>query len=122
MNINDINTIEIDEGIFKYILIKIKLNENNKIIVRGYDWAEYHGILIIYWIDEIFEKVYMSLEPLGIDCECIGGGRIEHNPNKKEIKIYGYSKAYGKADHNITKQLLENEYYDYNIEITDKPY
>lgn len=48
MNINDINTIEIDEGIFKYILIKIKLNENNKIIVRGYDWAEYHGIIIIY--------------------------------------------------------------------------
>ena len=38
--------VEIDHnGRFKYILIKVtdQVNKVSKHIVRGYDWAEYHG-------------------------------------------------------------------------------
>ena len=37
--------VEIDEsGRFKYILIKVFAGSTSKFIVRGYDWAEYHGM------------------------------------------------------------------------------
>jgi len=41
-----ISDVEIDpNGVFKYILIKVKAKDGtNKIIVRGYGWAQYHGI------------------------------------------------------------------------------
>jgi len=37
--------VEIDpNGVFKYILIEVKAKDGtNKIIVRGYAWAQYHG-------------------------------------------------------------------------------
>ena len=39
-----VDEVDIDEsGKFKYILIKISDGKNSRIIVRGYDWAEYHG-------------------------------------------------------------------------------
>lgn len=43
---------------------------------------------------DIYEEVSTSLEGLGLDTECIGGGRIEHNPNEKKIKVYGYSQVW----------------------------
>ena len=40
-----IKEVEIDsDGTFKYILIKISQEDERKTIVRGYGWAEYHGI------------------------------------------------------------------------------
>lgn len=42
---------------------------------------------------DIYEEVSMSIRPLGLDCECLGGGRIEHKPNEKRIKVYGYSQV-----------------------------
>lgn len=32
-----------------------------------------------------------SIRCLGLDTECLGGGRIEHFPEKKLIKVYGHS-------------------------------
>lgn len=40
-NIEEVN-IDLD-GVFKYILIRLTLSGKEKIIVRGYKWAEYHG-------------------------------------------------------------------------------
>ena len=41
---DNISEVEIEEeGTFKYILIELKSNNESKIIVRGYNWAEYHG-------------------------------------------------------------------------------
>ena len=40
-----ISDVDIDaDGVFKYILIKIKDKDGvSKMIVRGYSWAQYHG-------------------------------------------------------------------------------
>lgn len=47
----DIPEVDIDEGRFKYILIKLTdANKQTKYIVRGYAWADYHGIIrISHW-------------------------------------------------------------------------
>lgn len=61
-----------------------------------------------------------GLEALGIECKCVGGGRIVHTAESKSIEIYGYSQAYGKADHELTKKLISESYPDYNVFISDK--
>lgn len=33
------------------------------------------------------------LKALKLDAECLGGGRIEHHPDIKKIKVYGYSQV-----------------------------
>lgn len=35
--------VEIDEGVFKYVLIQVRDGDAWKFIVRGYDSASYHG-------------------------------------------------------------------------------
>lgn len=57
-----------------------------------------------------------------MDCECIGGGRINHDAANKKIHVYGYSQGYGKADHEITAKLLKDTYKDYTISISDEGY
>ena len=39
------------------------------------------------------DNTWQRLEPLGIDTECLGGGRILHEPDKKHIRVYGYSQV-----------------------------
>lgn len=44
------------------------------------------------FVADIYEKVSEELEKDGhLDCECIGGGRIKHDPQAKKIHVYGYS-------------------------------
>eukprot|EP00794_Sanderia_malayensis_P015768 gene15768-17359_t len=105
-----IDSIDIDSsGRFKYVLIKVTDGSNSKFIARGYDWAEFHA--------DIFEQVAPGLEALGLKPKCCGGGRIQHDAQKKKITVYGYSMAYGPADHKITVELLKEIYPNYN-EIT----
>lgn len=41
---------------------------------------------------DIYDKVSEELEKGGrLDCECVGGGRIKHDPQAKKIHVYGYS-------------------------------
>lgn len=42
---------------------------------------------------DIYDMVVGQIEEKGLDCEVLGGGRIEHEPAKKSIKIYGYSQV-----------------------------
>ena len=43
--LTSIEEVDIDKsGRFKYILIKVYAGSTSKLIVRGYDWAEYHGM------------------------------------------------------------------------------
>uniref|UniRef100_A0AAQ4RV95 14 kDa phosphohistidine phosphatase n=1 Tax=Gasterosteus aculeatus aculeatus TaxID=481459 RepID=A0AAQ4RV95_GASAC len=85
----NIPRVDIDpSGVFKYVLIRVHSKEegdDSEIdIVRGYGWAEYHA--------DIYDKVSEELEKGGhLDCECIGGGRINHDPQAKKIHVYGYS-------------------------------
>lgn len=44
--LEQIPSVDIDSsGRFKYILIKLSLKGAEKYIVRGYAWAEYHGLI-----------------------------------------------------------------------------
>ncbi|KOB69620.1 Phosphohistidine phosphatase [Operophtera brumata] len=110
--------VDIDpSGVFKYILIKVHgemvNNEEPSVnIVRGFKRCEYHA--------DIFDEVQPKLEPF--DCEPLGGGRISHEPDNKKIHIYGYSQGYGKADHEITAQLVKAAFPGYTISISDEGY
>uniref|UniRef100_A0A0K8TQA2 Sex-regulated protein janus-A n=1 Tax=Tabanus bromius TaxID=304241 RepID=A0A0K8TQA2_TABBR len=111
-------SVDIDEeGVFKYILIKVKPSNAegpSKMIVRGYIRAHWHS--------DIFDEVSTSLQGLGLTAECVGGGRIEHRPSEKKLKVYGYSQGYGKADHDTTRSILQSKYSGYVIGISDDGY
>ena len=47
--------------------------------MRGYNFAEYHS--------DVYDKTESELTDAELDCECLGGGRIEHKPDKKFIKV-----------------------------------
>ncbi len=45
-DLDKIENVKIDSnGRFKYILIKLIHNNQEKFIVRGFKWAEYHGMI-----------------------------------------------------------------------------
>ena len=71
---------------------------------------------------DIYDEVSASLSALGLETECVGGGRIEHRPDLKRIKVYGYSQAYGRADHEQAKRLIAVDYPGYEIETSDEGY
>jgi len=111
--------VEIDEGIFKYVYIRVYQDapgddRNEKDIVRGYTFAEYHA--------DIYDRTCAELENLELDCECLGGGRIIHKPAEKYIKVYGYSLGFGKANHERSVEILQTKYPDYKIECSDEGY
>ncbi|CAB4057037.1 PHPT1 [Lepeophtheirus salmonis] len=112
------------QGVFKYVLIEAYANDgdpNNiqtevsKLLVRGYSRAEYHADIY----EECEEK---EIRGQGLDAQCLGGGRIIHTPKDKYLKVYGYSVAYGKADHSKAVELLQVKYPDYKIEQSDEGY
>lgn len=109
--------------------------EHCKWLVRGYNRAEYHA--------DIYDEVEESLRARGLDAQCLGGGRIRHDPGTKYIKVYGYSmgkehlhrlskytlqanmyfnKGFGKADHTKAVAELEKVYEGYTIEWSDEGY
>lgn len=49
----------------------------------------------LYFADNIYEEVYNEIKALGsgLDIECVGGGRINHNAAGKSINVYGYSQV-----------------------------
>ncbi|XP_005096269.1 14 kDa phosphohistidine phosphatase [Aplysia californica] len=105
-----IDDVVIDEsGRFKYILCKVYqdgIKEETKLIVRGTKQAEFHA--------DIYDHLDAFLEEVGVTCECVGGGKMEHDPVGKTISVFGYSQGYGKADHSITVRLLKEKYPDYH--------
>ncbi|XP_052224405.1 14 kDa phosphohistidine phosphatase-like isoform X2 [Dreissena polymorpha] len=102
--------VDIDKnGRFKYILIKVHDPDKErefKHIVRGYARCEYHA--------DIFDEVAPAIEESGLDCEVLGGGRINHDSSKKKIEINGYSQGYGQANHSITARILNKRFRDYD--------
>ncbi|KAJ8866549.1 hypothetical protein PR048_032408 [Dryococelus australis] len=107
--------VDIDpEGTFKYVLIKVHDSEESKLIVRGWKWAEYHA--------DIYDRTSSQLQKLGLDTEVLGGGRIQHNPSSKQLKVYGYSVGFGKADHEQSCSILKKHFPSYSITSSDEGY
>ncbi|XP_053702531.1 14 kDa phosphohistidine phosphatase [Synchiropus splendidus] len=102
--------VEIDpDGTFKYILVRVtsKAGGVHKDIVRGTKSAQYHN--------HIFEKVQPAMEALGMECQCLGGGKIEHNSQEKKLRVFGESTGFGKADHSVSAEKLKAAYCDYDV-------
>ncbi|XP_013149393.1 PREDICTED: 14 kDa phosphohistidine phosphatase-like isoform X2 [Papilio polytes] len=117
VTLNAIPKVDIDKsGVFKYILINVtdksKQEESPVTIVRGYAHCNYHS--------DILDEVESKLQPL--QCEVLGGGRISHDADFKRIKIYGYSQGFGKADHEVTANIIKDAYPNYTITISDEGY
>lgn len=45
----------------------------------------------LFYSDHIFEKVNPAMEALGLECNCLGGGKIEHNNTEKKLRVFGES-------------------------------
>ncbi|XP_015782080.1 14 kDa phosphohistidine phosphatase [Tetranychus urticae] len=114
LNMENIPEVDIDgRGKFKYIQIKVKDDSGNeKLIIRGHRDAGYHA--------DILERVQSHYPNLR--CDCPGGGRILHEPDKKKILVYGYSMGFGRGDHEVTVAILKKHYPDYNIEWNNEGY
>nr|XP_024219615.1 sex-regulated protein janus-A-like [Halyomorpha halys] len=119
--LNAVPNVEIDpQGIFKYVLIRVYApqtpdgSEPSKMIVRGNRRGAYHA--------DIYDETVQKLNALELDSECIGGGRIQHDPLEKKIKVYGYSQGFGKADHEVSVEILKEVYGDYEITWSDEGY
>uniref|UniRef100_A0A915D904 Sex-regulated protein janus-B n=1 Tax=Ditylenchus dipsaci TaxID=166011 RepID=A0A915D904_9BILA len=105
--------VDIDpSGVFKYILIKVssKDSDSSQLIVRGYARCSYHADIY----DEVKAGASCSLK-----FKCLGGGRINHEPAKKNILVYGYSQGFGRADHQKAVNLLKGQYPDYSISFSN---
>ena len=42
---------------------------------------------------DIYDHLDSSLEDIGLTCECLGGGKIEHNAEAKTINVFGLSQV-----------------------------
>merc|ERR1719192_3029465 len=85
-----------------------------KDLVRGYTFAEYHA--------DVYDRTEEEVTKVGLDCECLGGGRIQHKEAEKYIKVYGYSMGFGKANHQKSVEILKRRYPDYKIDWSDEGY
>ncbi|XP_075689606.1 14 kDa phosphohistidine phosphatase-like [Rhinoderma darwinii] len=115
--LDSVPEVQIDpHGVFKYILVRLSLEssepERYRDIVRGTKSAEFHN--------HIFEKLDPEMQALGLNCKCLGGGKIDHNNLDKKIRIFGESTGYGKADHSITAEKLKNIYREYEVVWSDE--
>ena len=110
------NDVDIDSsGTFKYVLIRLyHKDDSSKLLVRGYAWADYH--------DDIYQKTLECALSEEMDTECLGGGRIKHDPEKKDIFVYGYSMGFGKGDHSKVCELIKIKYPSYIVHWSDEGY
>lgn len=58
---------------------------DSKLIVRGYMRCPFHA--------DIFDEVQEMYKGNNFEFECLGGGRINYEAEKKKISIYGYSQV-----------------------------
>ena len=42
---------------------------------------------------DIYDHLDSFLEDIGLTCECLGGGKIEHNSEAKTISVFGLSQV-----------------------------
>ncbi|CAH3024110.1 unnamed protein product [Porites evermanni] len=98
--------VEIDAtGRFKYVLIKVIDDSGGgvyKYVVRGFDWANYHG-----------KFCNSSATLISLHSFCFKGfGRADHSITLISLHSFCF-KGFGRADHSITVDKLKKAYPDY---------
>lgn len=81
--------VDIAEGTWKYVLMEIRYEGERRLIVRSLKDLHYHA--------QIFDLTLAHLEPYGISCRVIGGGRIRRDSQNNVIDVYGFSKTFGRS-------------------------
>lgn len=59
-------------------------SKNSKLIVRGSAKCEYHSDILSQTESAASKKLQFK---------CLGGGRIQHDPSAKTMKVYGHSQV-----------------------------
>jgi len=117
-SLSAVEDVSIDDSTrFNYVLIKVSVEDNpekSKYILRGYDWGKYHS--------DIYKNEKNYLDQHGLRSECTGGGRIDHDKNRKMILIYGTSQEYNMGDHGLAADMLRDYFPDYNVRFTNQGY
>ena len=111
-----------ENGTYKYIQIECinrSNKEDKKLLIRGNSYSSYHKDIFRKFMIDIMNSDDNALKE-NFEFECVGGGRIDFGPSK--IFIYGYSTAYGQADHAKTKEIVQKFYPTYEVEFSNDGY
>lgn len=57
-----------------------------------------------------------------VEYECVGGGRINIDQEKKTILVYGYSQGFGRCEHSKSTEIIKEIYPDYQIDWSNEGY
>lgn len=120
-----VKDVDIDPtGVFKYILINLSTEEPNgakscKEIVRGYKDCKYHTHINDKLTQEL-ENLKKTGDLVQFEAKVLGGGKINHDPDAKSLKVYSISTGYGKADHKVSVEVLKKVFPNYNILWSDE--
>mmetsp|Transcript_12732 Transcript_12732/g.18501 ORF Transcript_12732/g.18501 Transcript_12732/m.18501 type:complete len:208 (+) Transcript_12732:63-686(+) len=117
-SLNAIPAVEIDSGVFKYVLLRAwAASGEERFLVRGKLEAEYHK--------DVARPYCMECMAAGIGLEVLGGGRIRHDPDGRQLYIYGFSYGFPwseGAGHEITAAVCRKAYPSYVVEWSNDGY
>lgn len=103
------------EGRFKYVLIEAYDDQGSvRHLVRGDIRVGYH----VYCAQPTVEE----LRSRGLFAKVLGGGRMEHYPKQKLLKIYGYSHSFGMEDKATTASVCQKVFPHYTITTSTEGY
>mmetsp|Transcript_54428 Transcript_54428/g.80793 ORF Transcript_54428/g.80793 Transcript_54428/m.80793 type:complete len:176 (-) Transcript_54428:484-1011(-) len=117
--------VSIADGAHKYVLVsattpspRVGHSEcSTELFVRSKRGAAYHR--------NAAEPLLETLEHYKFrDIIVLGGGRIFLDENNKKISIFGYSYGFGRADHSVTKSVIDNDegFKGYDVTWSDNGY
>ncbi len=110
-----VEAVQIDEdGVFKYVLLEVTLGDDVKRLVRGHVFAEYHDDILQHW------RKRLRAELPEATLEVCGGGRIARSGST--IRIYGYSIAFGQADHAVSAAMIEKAFPSAEVSFSNEGY
>lgn len=100
----DVNRVE------KYIVAKVISNKESKLVIRAYRNCWFHRDVLSAFVGE--------LTPNDFQVECIGGGLIDVDFEKKYIRIFGRSSQFGQEpDRKQTALMLQEAFPEFKVNI-----
>ena len=110
MNLETLQEVVIDRcDSYKFIVANVTDdNDNSKLVVRVNNHYAIHAEILFILREEV--------RPLGLKACCIGGGRIEINPEAKTIRIWDKSTGFGEEpDRQQTIRMLQAAYPEFQV-------
>mmetsp|Transcript_1160 Transcript_1160/g.2041 ORF Transcript_1160/g.2041 Transcript_1160/m.2041 type:complete len:172 (+) Transcript_1160:69-584(+) len=96
-----IQTVFIDEGAHKYVLVSAippSSSQQQHFVYSKYG-APYHRNVAEFLVPQLESNGYS-------DIRILGGGRIYRDDEERKIKIFGYSYGFGRAPHELSTGVV----------------